>query len=147
MHDDEHLSEIRCWLEATDRRIQPLMELFSTASTSDLAKLRMPTSFPKAWLHLLMALVLYTEQGLTRFDWHANRFDELLGGGMAEAVQGIDQGNLVERLVLTPTELALLVAFKLLQDVPKTSLDISGTYGEYLAGLVSHANISRLMNC
>jgi hypothetical protein len=140
-HHGTCLNEVRRWLEATAQRIQPFMELFSTAPPSDLAKFKMFSSFPKAWLHLLMALVFCMEQELTRFDWHVNRFDELLGGGMDEAVHSVEHGNLLESLVLTPTELALLITFQLLQDVPKTSLDISESYGEYLAGLVSPLNI------
>jgi hypothetical protein len=114
------------------------MELFSTAPPTALAKLKMPASFPKAWLHLLMALVFCTDEDWTRFDWHVERLDELLGEGMGEAVRSNVQMNLLESVVLAPTELALLITFQLLQDVTKTSLDISGSYAEYLAGLVSH---------
>lgn len=87
-----------------------------------------------------MALVFCTEEELTRFDLLMAKFSELLNEGMRKIVRSINQKSLLENLVLSPTELALMISFHLLQDVTRTFPGVSESYWEYLMGLVSHPN-------
>ena len=135
---DIRLTDVLDSLEMIARRIQPFRELLSTAKHGDLFKLEVPAEMPRAWLHLVMYLVMCTEEGLRSPSWHAAMCDELLAEGMRKIVRSLSHHSLLDNLVLAPAELALLINFQLLQDVTKIFPDISESYGEYLRALVRH---------
>lgn len=140
---DASLDSVHAWVGMIARQIQPFVDLLSTAKPSDLSNLELPAELPKAWLHLIMSLVVCTDD-LASFEWQITTCSDLLDKGMRQVVRNVDRKSLLEGLVVAPTELALLISIQLLQDVTKVLPDISESYWEYLKGLVSRPSINSI---
>jgi hypothetical protein len=123
-------------LERALSRVRPFLEVVKTATTSDFRMIEPPIEGARAWLHLLMALVLGSND-FTAFERHITRCDELLTETVRKIVKDMIPKSLVHSLVVAPMDLALLLNFRLLQDITKALPNICESYWEYLRGLES----------
>jgi hypothetical protein len=135
-NNDDVCVDARIWLETITRRTERFRELCSQAPSADRLKLRLPEELPKAWLHLLMSLVVCTKDRM-QFEDQMTTCYELLEEGMRKIVRSLTSKSLLEYAVFVPFEVASLINFQLLQDITRTSPDIIETYWQYLRRLVS----------
>jgi hypothetical protein len=137
-HNDEAAEDARIWLQTITRHTQRFRELCCNAPPADRLKLELPEELPKAWLHLVMSLVVCTKD-LLLFENQMMICYELLEEGMRKVVQSFTNKSLLEYTVFMPFDLASLISCQLLQDLTRTYPDISETYRQYLRRLVSCA--------
>lgn len=137
--NDEACAEARLWLEMITRRTERFGEFCSQAPSVDRVKLRLPEELPKAWLHLLMSLIVCTNDRML-FEDQMTTCYELLEEGMCKVVRGLTSKSLLEYTVFIPFEVASLVNFQILQDITRNAPDISETYWQYLRRLVSFSS-------
>lgn len=135
-HRRTHLNELNECLERVARNIQPFQDLLRTATVSELSKIELPADGAKAWLHLLMSLVLGKDKFVT-FERHILRCNDLLGESVRKILTQMIPRSLLDDLVLAPIELALLINFQLLQDVTSSLPDVGLSYWQYFKRLVS----------
>jgi hypothetical protein len=134
------MDDARIWLQTITRHTQRFRELCSNAPPGDRLKLELPEELSKAWLHLLMSLVICTKDPMQFADQMTTCY-ELLEEGMRKVVQTFTHKSLLEYSVFMPVDLASLIGFQLLQDLTRTFPDISETYWQYLRRLVSFLHI------
>jgi hypothetical protein len=130
-----NLWETKDWLETMVRRTQSFKELFSQAQATDRVKIQIPDELPKAWLHIIMALVYNTIE-LNELNDHMNMSTKLINEGMKKVVHSISRKSLLDKTTLLPFEITSLLNFRLLQDITGVHPDITETYSEYLKELV-----------
>jgi hypothetical protein len=135
-NNDKICVDARVWLETITRRTERFRELCSQAPPVDRLKLRLPEELPKAWLHILMSLVVCTKDRMQLDDQMTTCY-ELLEEGMRKVVRSLTSKSLLEYAVFMPFEVASLINLQILQDITRTAPDISETYWQYLKRLVS----------
>jgi hypothetical protein len=138
-NNDDVCVDTRIWLEMITRRTERFRELCSQAPSADRLKLRLPEELPKAWLHLLMSLVVCTKDRM-QFEDQMTTCYELLEEGMRKIVRSLTSKSLLEYAVFIPFEVVSLINFQLLQDITRTAPDIIETYWQYLRLLVSFSS-------
>jgi len=137
--NDEACAEARVWLEMITRRTERFGELCSQAPPVDRVQFRLPEELPNAWLHLLMSLIVCTNDHML-FEDQMTTCYELLEEGMRKVVRSLTSKSLLEYTVFIPFEVASLVNFQILQDITRNAPDISETYWQYLRRLVSFSS-------
>jgi hypothetical protein len=117
------------------RHVQPFQELFAQATPSDQYSVGIPEELLKAWLHFVMSLV-YCAEDSTIWLEQINKASSLIDKGMKIIVQNLNQKSVLDKSVLMPFEVALLVNLQLLQDITVAHPDITDSYKVYLSYLV-----------
>jgi hypothetical protein len=106
-------------------------------SPADRAKIQIPEALPNAWLHLVMALVLYMVPRLGYWESKADIAASLLNDGMAAMLKCfLTFESLLENTVFTPFDLATLLVYQLEKDVTNSRPDIAQTYSQHFSLLV-----------
>ncbi|CRG89948.1 Dual oxidase 2 [Talaromyces islandicus] len=118
------------------RKLKPFRDVVSMASPADQAKIQIPETLPKAWIHVVMALVLYMVPRPAYYYWEskADIAADLLSDGVAamlKCLQAMD--SLLEDTVFAPFDLATLLVYQLGKDVTNSRPDIEQTYSQHLA--------------
>lgn len=124
---------VKCF-QSTARKLKPFKDVVSQA---DRAKVQVPEALPNAWVHLVMALVLYMVPRLAYWKPKADVAANLLSDGEAAMLKGfLTLDSLLDNTVFTPFDLATLLVYQLGKDVTNSRPDIEQTYSQYLALLV-----------
>ncbi|CZR54996.1 uncharacterized protein PAC_04881 [Phialocephala subalpina] len=113
------------------------------ATTSNRSIIELSEEFPRAWLHLLMALPFCVkDRHIAAFEVQSDICSSLISEGTRKSVRGIAHLSLVRRSAFMPSDIVSLINLVLLGDItPSTKtqlLDISDTYLEYLSILESN---------
>lgn len=135
-NSDEACGDARVWLETITRRTERFRDLCSQAPSINRLKIKLPEELPKAWLHLVMSLVLCSID-LMQLEDHMTACYELLEEGMRKVVCSLTNKSLLKYAVFVPFEVVSLINFQLLQDLTQAVPDISETYWQYLRLLAS----------
>ncbi|KAH8689136.1 hypothetical protein BGW36DRAFT_77825 [Talaromyces proteolyticus] len=115
------------------RKIMPFNSVITQAAPVDRAKLKVPESLPNAWIHLVMALVLYMEPRLGNWELKADATALLLNRGIDSMLKSIiTLKPILADTVFTPFDLATLLVFRLAKDVTDSRPDIEQTYAQHL---------------
>lgn len=131
---DREVPGIIDFLGSVVKQCQPFKELFSQAHSTDRLNLQLPEEFAKAWLYILICMAACTKDIMV-FDTEINQVYDLMAKGMRKVVEGNAKKSLLESLVFTPFELAVLINFQLDEGTNKFSEDIIEPYWQYLRSL------------
>lgn len=129
---------IKCF-RSIARNLKPFKDVVAMVSPSDRSKIQIPEALPNAWIHLVMALVLYMVPRLGYWESKADIATDLLNEGMAAMLKEflvLDSLLEGDTTVFTPFDLATLLAYQLGKDVTDSRPDIEQTYSQHLALLV-----------
>ncbi|OTB14339.1 hypothetical protein K445DRAFT_23746 [Daldinia sp. EC12] len=129
---------LRNALRGLTRVIQSFQDILSHMPASMRAKVEVPDSLVRAWLHLVMALI-QASQNEEAWNENMNVAEALIRNGMnditAVEVDELPTKDLLSSSVLQPMELVTLVSSKLLKDSTGKYSSINDTYSDYLKGL------------
>ena len=136
--DDEELEELMFELEDLAQKIQPLKELLSQATLDEQQQLKMPTEFVKAWLHVVMSLILAARES-DLYRGHLRKARKLIGSGIRSIMQSFVRRSLLRDSIVMPTEIATLVHLNLLRGTSsgRQKREIAQVYIQHLNKLVS----------
>jgi hypothetical protein len=136
-------TQVLQWLGYATQTTSVFKEMLSHANSNERSMIEVPEELPKAWLHLLMAVIFsFKDQYMMIFEEQSDVCSQLLNEGMRKVVENLGQKSLLEYAVFKPWELASLVNFVLLRDITGQSPDISDTYLEYMTYLVRSRSIA-----
>lgn len=132
MADFKQIAE---WMDVIGRRTELFKELLSQVPAAERCKINVSDKFPRAWLHLLMALA-FTKDMAPSFNLHMNLCLDLIVEGMRETIQALSKYKLSDYTVFGPFDIASLLTFQLSQDLTGLCPDICETYVDYMRSLV-----------
>ncbi|KAF2402447.1 hypothetical protein EJ06DRAFT_339993 [Trichodelitschia bisporula] len=132
--DGEGLMEVTETLERLIRRVNPFVELFSPAQTSERNAIEVSEDFYRSWPHLLMGLIYASKSDVNaEGQWENCRL--LIESGANEMIQGVMQKSLSDYLVFSATDLASVLSLHMLKDHPAPGTDITEIYRNYIVQL------------
>lgn len=128
---------VKCF-RSIARKLKPFKDVVAMVSPADRAKIQIVEALPNAWIHLVMALVLYMVPRLGYWESKADIAADLVNEGVAAMLKCfLTLDSLLEdTTVFTPFDLATLLVYQLGKDVTDSRPDIEQTYSQHLALLV-----------
>ncbi|THV51590.1 hypothetical protein BGAL_0105g00040 [Botrytis galanthina] len=134
--DTRDVKQIIDWMALIGKRIEVFKELLSEVPTLERCEIDISEKFPRAWLHVLIALA-FTKDMASSWYTHMNLCLDLINEGMKETLQTLSKYQLSEYVVFAPFDLASLITFQLSQDLTGSCPDICTTYVDYMISLES----------
>jgi hypothetical protein len=95
-----------------------------------------PDSLVLAWMHLLMGLIMSTEDDGT-WEEHLHVTHQLILKGLADMLSTLPAGDLLAFTTLRPMDLVSLFSLKLIKDSADGFISLTDSYSEYIKDLVS----------
>ena len=132
---DDAVPQFSRALENLARKLRTFQGLFSQASPSERARINIPEALWKAWMHLVMSVVLFISDSPLWLQHLATTLT-LVDEGMRTVTREATVYSLLGASVLLPLELSSIISLRLLRDVTGGHQDILETYQQYMKGLV-----------
>lgn len=109
-----------------------------SATVTELAEVECPEQVAKAWMHLIMAILLLNDQDISGFERQAGLCLQLLSDGKSQIGEAFTERTSSERQVLLPTHLVWLMNLQLFHDDSTNNKNIRLVYWQYLEQLVCY---------
>ena len=125
-------------LEAAARQARFYENILAHIPVKDRGAIKIPEQSSRAWLHLIMFLILLSvDDRHDQWRKHLNHFNTLMNESRTVITKTFIRKPLVNKLTLLPMDIALLASFNMLQDLTNDRPNIEETYSIYLNQLVS----------
>lgn len=130
------MSNLTSTLRNIARTVQSFQRMLSKTTAADRAKIEVPDGLVCAWLHVIIALVQFA-QSPEAWDGNLDVASSLIKNGMRDIMENLFTGDLLQKAVVQPTDLTLILSWMLLKNSVKTSVTLSDTYSQYIRALVT----------